>query len=129
MAQNVFDTTKIYSTRVFGHTFNNFPECDNPVLPGTFAADTVEADGKELAVFTVSESETNEYPAEWAGTFRIDMVVLAANPPAEIGTVPEPDPDPDDPSDPDTPGGDDPDNPETPANPDNPETPSEEQGE
>ena len=124
---NVFDTTKIYSTILWGHSFTYFPGSagNSPELPGTFAADTVEADGKEFAVFTVSESETNEYPAEWAGTFRIDMVFLAANPPAEIGTVPEPDPDPDDPSDPDTPGGDDPDNPETPANPDNPETPGE----
>lgn len=129
MAQNVFDTTKIYSTRLFGHGFNTFPECDNPVLPGTFAADTVEADGKEYAVFTVQEPTAEEFPKGWIGVYRIDMVFLAANPPVEIGTVPEPDPDPEDPSDPDTPGSDEPEDPETPADPDNPETPSEEQGE
>lgn len=68
MASNVFDTSKIYRTPLFGHSFTNWPGSagNSPVLPGTFAADTVEIDGTltggvtEYAVFTVSEPTGNE---------------------------------------------------------------------
>ena len=74
MAKNVFDTSKIYKTILWGHSFTDFPGSagNSPELPGIFAADTVETTGQpggvnEYAVFTVSEPEGNEYPAAWAG--------------------------------------------------------------
>ena len=120
MASSVFDTSKIYQARLFGHAFTSFPEGIEPELPGTFEADTVETSGQpgdinEFAVFTVSAPSGSEYPAAWAGTYRIPYAALVDNPPIEIGDVPtppdpepDPEPDPDDPDDPDTPSGDDP---------------------
>lgn len=113
MASNVFDTSKIYRTPLFGHSFTDFPGSAGniPKLPGTFAADTLETDGKltggvtEYAVFTVSEPTGNEYPASWVGTYRLPYDKIMANPPEYIGDVPTP-PTPD--SDPDAPSGDDP---------------------
>ena len=101
MAQNVFDTSKIYSTILWGHSFTYFPGSagNSPELPGTFAADTVETTGQaggvnEFAVFTVAEPSGNEYPAAWVGTYRLPYEMILRNPPVEIGDVPEPDPDP-----------------------------------
>lgn len=102
MAKNVFDTSKIYATHLWGHSFTDFPGSagNTPELPGTFAADTVEIDGSltggvtEYAVFTVAEPTGKEYPASWVGTYRLPMDKIRANPPVYIGDVPEPDPDP-----------------------------------
>lgn len=119
---NVFDTTKIYSTILWGHSFTYFPGSagNSPELPGTFAADTVEINGEQYAVFTVQEPIAGEYPAAWVGTYRIPYDKLVSNPPLIIGDLPEPEPDPepqpdpDDPSDPDTP-----EDPDTPGENDN----------
>ena len=102
MAQNVFNTGKIYKTVLWGHSFTDFPEAYEPELPGTFAADTVEVSGDlsgnvtEYAVFTVSEPSGNEYPAAWAGTYRLPYGKIVENPPVYVADVPEPEPDPDD---------------------------------
>ena len=97
MASNVFDTSKIYKTVLWGHSFTDFPGSagNMPELPGTFAADTVETSGGEYAVFTVSEPSGNEYPAAWAGSYRLIMDKIRANPPVYIGDVPTLEPDPD----------------------------------
>lgn len=117
MASSVFDTTKIYKTVLWDHCFTGFPDGCCPEVSGTFAADTVETTGEpgnvnEFAVFTVAEPTGHEYPAAWVGTYRLPYEKIIANPPVEIGTVPEPDPDPDPdpdtPADPDTPGDDTP---------------------
>ena len=115
MAQNIFDTSKIYKTRIWGHSFSDFPGSDAPELPGTFAADTVETDGEltggvaEYAIFTVSQPSGDEYPASWAGTYALPYSKIVENPPEYIGDVPTPpDPDPEPDPDPDEPGGDDP---------------------
>ena len=96
MAKNVFDTTKIYATVLWGHSFTDFPGSagNSPELPGTFAADTVEADGGEYAVFTVEEPTGNEYPAAWVGTYRLPYDKIVSNPPVYVGDVPEPEPEP-----------------------------------
>lgn len=104
MASNVFDTSKIYKTALWGHSFTDFPGSagNSPELPGTFAADTVEINGDltggvtEYAVFTVSEPSGKEYPASWVGTYRLPYSKLVENPPEYIGDVPTPEPDPDD---------------------------------
>lgn len=111
---NVFDTTKIYSTILWGHSFTYFPGSagNSPELPGTFAADTVEVNGEQYAVFTVQEPVAGEYPAAWVGTYRIPYDKLVSNPPLYIADVPQPEPDPEpepqpDPDpDPETPGED-----------------------
>ena len=103
MAKNVFDTSKIYKTVLWGHSFCDFPgsAANTPELPGTFAADTVETSGEltggvaEYAVFTVEEPTGNEYPAAWVGTYRLPYDKIVSNPPVYIGDVPEPEPDPD----------------------------------
>ncbi len=134
MAKDVFDTSKIYATHLWGHSFTDFPGSagNTPKLPGTFAADTLETDGKltggvtEYAIFTVAQPSGDEYPPSWAGTYALPYSKILENPPEYIGDVPTPpDPDPDDPDDPDTPGGDDP-NPTPEADPD---APSEADGE
>lgn len=112
MASNVFDTSKIYKTVLWGHSFTDFPGSagNMPELPGTFAADTVEVDGNmtggvtEYAVFTVSEPSSNEYSPAWVGTYRLPYSKLVENPPEYIGDVPTPDPEPDPEPDPDTSG-------------------------
>lgn len=122
MASSVFDTSKIYKTRLWGHSFTDFPGSmgNSPELPGTFAADTVETDGKltggvtEYAIFTVAQPSGDEYPPSWAGTYALPYSKILENPPEYIGDVPtpptpDPDPEPDPDPDPDEPGGDDPD--------------------
>lgn len=108
MASNVFDTSKIYQTRLWGHSFTDFPGSpgNSPELPGTFAADTVEVSGDltggvtEYAVFTVSEPSGKEYPASWVGTYRLPYGKILECPPVYVADVPTPEPEPD----PDTPG-------------------------
>lgn len=125
MAQNVFDPSKIYLTRLWGHSFTDWPASpgNSPELPGVFDADTVEISGEltgnvtEYAVFTVSEPSGNEYPASWVGTYRLPYDKIVANPPVYVGDVPTPpEPDPDDPDDPDDPS--DPDDPDAPSSDD-----------
>lgn len=103
MAKDVFNTGKIYQTRLWGHSFTDFPGSDGniPELPGTFAADTVEVTGQpggvnEFAVFTVQEPSGSEYPASWVGTYRLPYGKIVENPPVYIADVPEPDPEPED---------------------------------
>ena len=103
MAKDVFDTSKIYKTILWGHAFTDFPGSagNSPELPGVFEADTVEVSGEmtggvtEYAVFSVSEPSGNEYPPSWVGTYRLAYDKLVANPPVYVADVPEPDPDPD----------------------------------
>lgn len=103
MASNVFDESKIYQTRLWGHSFTDFPGSpgNSPELPGTFAGDTVEIDGDltggvtEYAVFTVSEPSGKEYPASWVGTYRLPYSKIVENPPEYIGDVPTLESDPD----------------------------------
>lgn len=112
MAKDVFDTSKIYKTVLWGHSFTDFPGSagNMPELPGTFAADTVEIDGDmtgavtEYAVFTVSEPSGKEYPASWVGSYRMPYNKLVENPPEYIGDVPTPEPEPDPDDSNDTPG-------------------------
>jgi hypothetical protein len=94
MANNVFDSSKIYRTMLWGHGFTSFPEMieRTPYLPGTFAADTVEVSGQpgdvnEFAVFTVAEPVNNEFPAAWVGTYRLPFDKILQNPPEYIGEV------------------------------------------
>ena len=48
-----------------------------PEVTGTFASATVTGnDGREYAVFTVSDPENGTFPSLWAGTYRIDLVRL-----------------------------------------------------
>ncbi len=103
MAKNVFDTSKIYKTVLWGHSFTDFPGSagNSPELPGTFAADTVETtdqpgDVNEYAVFTVLEPTANEYPALWVGTYRLPYSKIVENTPVYVADVPEPDPEPED---------------------------------
>lgn len=94
MAKNVFDSSKIYRTMLWGHSFTEFPAVigKSPELPGTFAADTVEVSGQpgdvnEFAVFTVAEPVNNEFPAAWVGTYRLPYDKILQNPPEYIGEV------------------------------------------
>lgn len=94
MASNVFDTSKIYKTRVWGHSFTDFPASESPELPGTFAADTRETSNQpgnvnEYAIFTVGRPAGSEYPEAWAGTYAIPYSKLVENPPVVVGTVSE----------------------------------------
>ena len=48
-----------------------------PEVSGTFASETVTGnDGREYAVFTVSDPADGAFPSLWAGTYRIDLVRL-----------------------------------------------------
>lgn len=78
MAKKVFNESKTYMCRLFGHAFINFPENFSPRLKGSLAADTIEINdpvfGKgEYAVFTVNEPENGEFPPAWVGTYRLPM--------------------------------------------------------
>lgn len=127
MAKDVFNPDKIYLTRLWGHSFTDWPASAGnvPELIGTFAADTVETDGAltggvcEWAVFTVMEPVDHEFPANWVGTYRLPYDKIVSNPPVYVGDVPtppepDPEPTPDDdpidpsPADPDAPSSDDP---------------------
>lgn len=92
MAKNVFDPQKQYKLFLDGHAFNKV--FDHPLLPGHFAADTVEVTETynhedhpaEYAVFTVDEPEKGSskslpYPHSWVGTYRISMDLLRRNQP------------------------------------------------
>lgn len=48
-----------------------------PEVTGTFARETVTGnDGREYAVFTISDPVDGAFPSQWAGTYRIDLTRL-----------------------------------------------------
>lgn len=78
MAQNVFDSTKTYKCRLINLITDN-----QPSVPGTLAADTVESSdpifgNQEFAVFTVNPTPNGTYPPAWVGTYRLPMDDQAA---------------------------------------------------
>ena len=72
--------TSTVSIPLFGHGLESQGTiAHDPVVTGAFAADTVTGnDGKEYAVFTVTDPENGAYPSEWAGSYRIRIDRLQA---------------------------------------------------
>ena len=72
--------TSTVSLPLFGHGLESAGSLSaDPVVSGAFAADTVTGnDGKEYAVFTVSDPADGSYPSEWAGSYRISVDRLTA---------------------------------------------------
>lgn len=80
MAMNKFNPDTIYLQTLWGHAFCNFPQTENPKLPGKFAVDTVKVNKngtvEEYAVFTVEEPKDGAFPAQWVGTYRIPLSAI-----------------------------------------------------